>query len=340
MSIYIDENNLMKENRNIILYKNKRQRNKLFSKPNIIPDNYIQSTFYFNDNLFRNNQFNKYNIYSNNVQNMINNNNIYQYMNQNYYQNNNSVHQYQPNNYFYQKNFKNNNFKSQKYNNRHYNKYSKNEEQINCEEKLIQERKSSLDTNSTDNENKETFLKEEKEFNNKFNDFNEQKKEANLKNEKNEDIILKNNKNQKEDDFEELYLAPKSRRFSKKSNNSDTSNCTISTLPCSEIDKNEAGVSETFLNHTVNPKTENTVILNVKVKIAKDKYAYFMLKRFDDIFTTITYFCEINNLNEKLIKPLIIKSLCALNTIYQVMNTEIDDNKIELLKKIKNKDNL
>ena len=60
------------------------------------------------------------------------------------------------------------------------------------------------------------------------------------------------------------------------------------------------------------------------------------MKRYDDIFTTIQYFCEINNLDEKFIKPLIIKSLCAINTIYQVMNNKIDEKNISTLKEVKN----
>ena len=51
---------------------------------------------------------------------------------------------------------------------------------------------------------------------------------------------------------------------------------------------------------------------------------------------TIQYFCEINNLDEKFIKPLIIKSLCAINTIYQVMNSKIDEKNITTLKEVKN----
>ena len=75
----------------------------------------------------------------------------------------------------------------------------------------------------------------------------------------------------------------------------------------------------------------------MKVKLGENKYAFFKLKRFDDIFVTIQYFCEINNLDEEMIKPLIIKSLCAINTIYQVMNSKIDEKNIEVLKEIKDK---
>ena len=83
-----------------------------------------------------------------------------------------------------------------------------------------------------------------------------------------------------------------------------------------------------------NPELENTEILRVNVKISKDKEAVFKLKRYDDIFETIKLFCEINLIDEKLIKPLIIKSLSALNTIYQIMNSKLDNSQINLLKRV------
>ena len=85
-----------------------------------------------------------------------------------------------------------------------------------------------------------------------------------------------------------------------------------------------------------NSESENTEILNVNVKISKDKKAVFKLKRFDDVFETIKLFCEIYSLDEKLIKPLIIKSLSTLNTIYQIMNSKLDKEQINLLKYIRN----
>ena len=82
----------------------------------------------------------------------------------------------------------------------------------------------------------------------------------------------------------------------------------------------------------INPIAENTEILNVNVKISKNKSAIFKLRRFDDLFLTVKLFCEINSIDEKLMKPIIIKSLCALNNIYQVFNTQIDDNNLKRLR--------
>jgi hypothetical protein len=98
--------------------------------------------------------------------------------------------------------------------------------------------------------------------------------------------------------------------------------------------KNESSSIEKYQG---NPDFENTVILNVNVKISKDKTAVFRLKRYDDLFLTIKLFCEINSIDEKLMKPLIIKSLTTLNTIYQVMNSKLDNEQINILKEIKEK---
>jgi len=165
----------------------------------------------------------------------------------------------------------------------------------------------------------------------------------------------KNNKEEKKED-EDFYLInedniPNSRRFSqrsKRSNDSDNSNCSCSTSntttgtlkntskdDVSEKKNDILSKNEEKTEYKGNPAFENTEILNVKVKIGENNYAYFKLKRFDDIFMTIQYFCEINNLDEKLIKPLIIKSLCAINTIYQVMNSKVNEDNMKVLQEIK-----
>ena len=109
----------------------------------------------------------------------------------------------------------------------------------------------------------------------------------------------------------------------------------------SQDKNNEVKVNDNKNNNKIeeyqgNPEFENIEILKVNVKISKDKNVVFKLKRYDDLFETIKIFCEINSIDEKLIKPLIIKSLCTLNTIYQVVNSKLENQQIELLKEIKN----
>ena len=83
------------------------------------------------------------------------------------------------------------------------------------------------------------------------------------------------------------------------------------------------------------PMVENTEILKVNVKISKDKYVVFKLRRFDDLFLTVKLFCEINSIEEKLIRPLITKALCTLNSIYQIYNTQLDSRNIKILQMLK-----
>ena len=82
----------------------------------------------------------------------------------------------------------------------------------------------------------------------------------------------------------------------------------------------------------INPIAENTEILNINVKISKNKSAIFKLRRFDDLFLTVKLFCEIHLIDEKFMKLIIIMSLCALNNIYQVFNSPIDTNNVKRLK--------
>ena len=87
--------------------------------------------------------------------------------------------------------------------------------------------------------------------------------------------------------------------------------------------------------HIINPIVENTEILKVNVKISKDKNVVFKLRRFDDLFLTVKLFCEINSISEKLMKPIITKALCTLNSIYQIYNTQLDSRNIKILQILK-----
>ena len=145
------------------------------------------------------------------------------------------------------------------------------------------------------------------------------------------------------------------RRFSNYSKNSDCSKCSKSTLNSSissikekevlednnqnlkeKENDNKKEIKNENEKYQGNPAFENTIILNVQVKLSKDRTAVFKLKRYDDLFLTIKLFCEINSVDEELIKPLIVKSLSTINTIYQIMNTKLDNEQINTLNKIKN----
>lgn len=80
---------------------------------------------------------------------------------------------------------------------------------------------------------------------------------------------------------------------------------------------------------------ENTDILEINVKVSKTKTLTFKIRRYDDMFRTVKIFCEINNLDIKLIRPLIIYIIKALNSIYGIYNLYLKPDEIEFLKELK-----
>ena len=87
-------------------------------------------------------------------------------------------------------------------------------------------------------------------------------------------------------------------------------------------------------NDYTNSILENTEILYINVKISKDNYKQFRLRRFDDLFLTVKFFCEINSIEEKLMRPIITMILCCLNSLYQIYNANLEQSNIEILKMI------
>jgi hypothetical protein len=221
-------------------------------------------------------------------------------------------------------------------------------------------KKRDLFLNQSNTNKKNKFIKKEK--------INDESKENDI-NDKEENIFLRINKikmtlqkknsvnaicdssfnsstsdEEHEDNFEEKDSIEFNNEENKKRRLSNTSG--VSTCPSDENSQsfktkfekqklNENLVKNDNDDYKGNPQYENTEILKVNVKLSKDKFATFKLKRYDDVFETIKLFCEINSVDEKLIKPLIIKSLSTLNTIYQIVNCKLEKEQINLLKQIK-----
>ena len=80
---------------------------------------------------------------------------------------------------------------------------------------------------------------------------------------------------------------------------------------------------------------ENTDILDIYVKISEKKSLLFKIRRYDDMFKTVKIFCEINKLDPKLIRPLIIYIIKALNSIYGIYNLKLKSDEIKLLQDIR-----
>ena len=106
-----------------------------------------------------------------------------------------------------------------------------------------------------------------------------------------------------------------------------------------KFDIAEKTIKKEAFRKLVNPSSiiiqENTVVLSINVKISPTRIVSFKLKKYDDLFLTVKLFCEINKIREELIKPIIIKSLEAMNKVYIVMNSKIAQNDIDQLLRIK-----
>ena len=187
-------------------------------------------------------------------------------------------------------------------------------------------------------------------YRNQFNTFFKRKK-FNFKNSrhsyfnnKEENLLMKNNSYKKEERRKCSLDTDETSNSNNSLNSFSNEEDKITNKKVSDINLEKKQNDNSFAygknkKYEGNPKFENIEILRVNVKVEKDKIAVFRLKRYDDIFETIKLFCEINLVDEKLIKPLIIKSLSTLNTIYQIMNSKLDDERINMLQKIKVKFN-
>ena len=274
--------------------------------------------------------------------------------------------------YYYppkEKKEKNNYYNSSKYNNKYYQKKEKNENKENFE-KNKNDKKMSFDNDATTQSNSSTY--EHEKENEDFSEINKKSnnnelvlcknkeikycKEFQINNE-NEVINNKQYNNIINKDFDNInnIIINGFKNLNLNSNSNSVNNINKKrqknqkkkrqSFP--EIKKsfsdnlNEPynkfnSINNDLITQNINPLLENTEILNIKVKIEKDKYAVFKLRRFDDLFLTVKLFCEINLIEDKLIKPIITMVLCGLNSIYQIYNSKLEMNNINILRMIKN----
>ena len=68
---------------------------------------------------------------------------------------------------------------------------------------------------------------------------------------------------------------------------------------------------------------ENTVILTLKIKVGKNDYRIFNLKKYDDLFISLEKFVDINKISQDLVKPLVSKIFLTLNKIFWLLNNKI-----------------
>ena len=69
--------------------------------------------------------------------------------------------------------------------------------------------------------------------------------------------------------------------------------------------------------------SENTIILTLKIKVSKNDYRIFNLKKYDDLFVSLHKFFDLNQIKHTLIKPIVSKIFLSLNKIFWVLNSKI-----------------
>jgi hypothetical protein len=132
---------------------------------------------------------------------------------------------------------------------------------------------------------------------------------------------------QKSINFSELNLLNNKDFISIESiNQSNLNNINYSNKNSNEENQNKKK-NKLFYNKFSSPKenfiNENTVILTLKVKVAKNDYRYFNLKKYDDLFVSLEKFVDLNKIKQELVKPIVTKIFMALNKIFWLLNNKI-----------------
>jgi len=102
-------------------------------------------------------------------------------------------------------------------------------------------------------------------------------------------------------------------------------------------EKNNNIISKTNIFTNYKYEIENTVILDVNIKLSKDKIIRFKLHRFDDMFKVIKEIINKNRLSENFMGYFVCKIIKALNSIYGIYNLNLKEDEINYLKELKKK---
>ena len=87
--------------------------------------------------------------------------------------------------------------------------------------------------------------------------------------------------------------------------------------------KKSKGHYNKFNTGKENNMNENTVILTMKIKVAKNDCRVFNLKKYDDLFVSLEKFVDLNKIKQELVKPLVNKIFLTLNKIFWLLNNKI-----------------
>lgn len=82
-------------------------------------------------------------------------------------------------------------------------------------------------------------------------------------------------------------------------------------------------------------KDENFVILEINIKLSKDKSIFFKLKKYDDMFLVAKNACKENEISEEYVNFFVYSIMKALNSIYGIYNLKLNEDEISLINKLK-----
>ena len=86
-------------------------------------------------------------------------------------------------------------------------------------------------------------------------------------------------------------------------------------------------------------ENENIVILEINVKISKDKKIYFKLRKYDDMFQVVEQCCKENEISIENVNFFLHIIVKALNSIYGIYNISLNPEEIKILLDLKEKCN-
>ncbi len=216
-----------------------------------------------------------------------------------------------------------------------------NDNEINDNENL---NKKIQNLNLNSNEINETIFFEENKKN--FQDINEDYNQIlnyeskNIIKSKDSNENIKNKNLNLNRETPNKYNLKNNLNINNNNNNNNNNRSIIQNKKSSNNKFNKFNLNINNIIHSQNRILENTEILSVNVKLSKDKIVAFKLRRYDDLFNTVKLFCEINSIKEDLIKPIIIKSLEALNNIYTIYNWKMSKDDINQLNLINNQNQI
>lgn len=93
----------------------------------------------------------------------------------------------------------------------------------------------------------------------------------------------------------------------------------------SAYDNNSKKPTKNFYNkfNSPNEQNENTNILEIQCQVGENDVRVFKLKKYDDLFTSLQQFIDMNQIRPELIQPIANKVFTCLNKIFWLCNNKV-----------------